>query len=152
MSPEPLCVDVAEVTSWRERAERAEERAQLAEARAERAEKRIDELVEQVAVLSRMLFGRSSEKAAAGVGDPHGSDGSGEQADDGGGTDGDGERPKRGQRPGSRGHGRRDYSQLDSREEIHDVPPDQRVCPDCGRAFDALGSEGCEQIDWQVRS
>ena len=151
MGPEPLCVDVAEVTSWRERAERAEERAQLAEARAERAEKRIDELVEQVAVLSRMLFGRSSEKAAAGVGDPHGSDGSGEQADDGGGTDGDGERPKRGQRPGSRGHGRRDYSQLDSREEIHDVPPDQRVCPDCGRAFDALGSEGCEQIDWQVQ-
>ena len=30
------------------------------------------------------------------------------------------------------------------------MPPDQRVCPDCGRAFDALGSEGSEQIDWQV--
>ena len=139
------------MTSWRERAERAQERARLAEARAERAEKRIDELVEQVAVLSRMLFGRSSEKTAAGAGDLQGSDGSGEQADDGGSAGGDDERPKRGQRPGSRGHGRRDYSQLDTREEIHDVPPDQRVCLDCGTAFTALGSEGSEQIDWQVR-
>jgi len=108
-------------------------------------------LVEQVAVLSRMLFGRSSEKSAAGAGDPQGSDGSGEQADDGGGTDGDDGRPKRGQRPGSKGHGRRDYSHLDTREEIHDVPPGQRVCADCGRAFEALGSEGSEQIDWQVQ-
>ncbi len=30
------------------------------------------------------------------------------------------------------------------------MPPDQRVCPDCGAAFTALGSEGSEQIDWQV--
>ena len=149
MGPEPLVVDVTEVTFWRERAERAEERLASAEAR-------VEELVEQVAVLSRMLFGRSSEKTSAGGGDPQGSDGSGEQADGSGDTDDDHDddeedRPKRGQRPGSPGHGRRDYSHLDSREEIHDVPPDQRVCPDCGRAFDALGSEGSEQVDWQVR-
>ena len=31
------------------------------------------------------------------------------------------------------------------------MPPDQRVCPDCGREFTALGSEGSEQIDWQVQ-
>jgi len=149
VGPEPLVVDVTEVTFWRERAERAEERLASAEAR-------VEELVEQVAVLSRMLFGRSSEKTSAGGGDPQGSDGSGEQADGSGDTDDDHDddeedRPKRGQRPGSLGHGRRDYSHLDSREEIHDVPPDQRVCPDCGRAFDALGSEGSEQVDWQVR-
>ena len=139
--PEPLLVDVAEVTSWREHAERAEERA-------ERAEARIEELPGQFAVLSRMLFGRSSEKTAAGAGEvqePQGAGGSG--GTDG---DGDGERPRRWQRPGSRGHGRRDYSHLDSREEINDVPPDQRVCPDCGQEFTALGSEGSEQIDWQV--
>jgi transposase len=141
---ESLVVDVAGVTSWRERAQRAEERA-------ERAEARIEELVEQVAVLSRMLFGRSSEKASAGAGDPHGTDGSGGQGEGSGDTEGDGDRPRRGQRPGSKGHGRRDYSHLDSREEIHDVPPDQRVCLDCGRVFDALGSEGSEQIDWQVQ-
>jgi transposase len=150
VGPEPLVVDVTEVTSWRERAERAEQRA-------ERAEARVEELVEQVAVLSRMLFGRSSEKASPGPGDPGGPGEPGGQAGEGGdrtggddGADDDGERPKRGQRQGRPGHGRRDYSHLDSREEIHDVPPDQRVCPDCGRAFDALGSEGSEQIDWNV--
>jgi transposase len=31
------------------------------------------------------------------------------------------------------------------------VPLGQRVCPDCGIAFTALGSEGSEQIDRQVR-
>jgi transposase len=163
VGPELLVVDVTEVTSWRERAERAEERAELAEKRAELAEKRaeltqerlvaaearIQKLVEQVAVLSRMLFGRSSEKAPAGAGDSEGSDEPSGQAGDGD-TAGEGERPKRGQRPGSKGHGRRDYSHLDSREEIHDVPPDQRVCPDCGVEFTGLGSEGSEQIDWQV--
>ena len=30
------------------------------------------------------------------------------------------------------------------------MPPDQRVCPDCGVEFTALGSEGSEQIDWNV--
>jgi transposase len=148
---DPLVVDAAEAASWRERAERAEERAEAAERRLAVAEAQIEKLAEQVAVLSRMLFGRSSEKGPAGSGDSGGTDDAGEQTDDGGGTDGDGGRPKRGQRPGSKGHGRRDYSHLDAREEIHDVPPDQRVCPDCGMAFTALGSEGSEQIDWQVR-
>jgi transposase len=105
-----------------------------------------------------MLFGRSSEKVSPGAGGPGGPDEPAGQAGDGsdraggdGDTDDDGERPKRGQRPGSKGRGRRDYSHLDSREEIHDVPPDQRVCPDCGVEFTAaLGSEGSEQIDWNV--
>jgi transposase len=112
---EPLVVDVAEVTSWRERAELAEERAERAEERLAAAEARIEELVEQVAVLSRMLFGRSSEKASAGVGDRQGTHGASAQAD-GSHDAGGGERAKRGQRPGSKGHGRRDYSHLDFRE------------------------------------
>ena len=144
---DPLVVDVTEVTSWRERAELAERRAERAEERLAAAEARIEELVEQVAVLSRMLFGRSSEKVSVGAGDLRGSDASGGQ----GRTDGEVGRPRRGQRPGGAGHGRRDYSHLPCREEVHDVPPGQRVCPDCGTAFTALGSEGGEQIDWQVR-
>ncbi|HEX7599830.1 MAG TPA: IS66 family transposase [Polyangia bacterium] len=158
MGSEPLVVDVIEVTSWRERAERAQERAELAQKRAEQAEKRlasaearIEELVERVAVLSRMLFGRSSEKASAGAAEAHATVGSGEQGEGSGDTGNDGDRSKRGQRPGSKGHGRRDYSHLDSREEIHDVPPDQRVCADCGVEFTALGSESSEQIDWKVQ-
>jgi hypothetical protein len=59
--PGPSVADVAEETSWRERAEGAEQRLAVAEAR-------IEELTGQVAVLARMLFGRSSEKASAGTG------------------------------------------------------------------------------------
>jgi transposase len=143
---EPGVVDVTEVASWRERAERAEERLAAAESR-------IEELIGQVAVLSRMLFGRSSEKAETGSGETTEPGGSGpqegEQAAEGNGVGG-GPKPKRGQRPGSVGHGRRDYSHLDSREEIHDVAPEQRTCPDCGRPFEALGFEGSEQVDWSV--
>ncbi|HET9654164.1 MAG TPA: transposase, partial [Kineosporiaceae bacterium] len=121
MGPELLVVDVTEVTSWRGPAERAEQRAEAGEQRLAAAEARIEELVGQVAVLSRMLFGRSSEKVSAGTGDLQGTDGPGERADGSDSTDGEGERPKRGQRPGSNeGHGRRDYSHLDSREQIHD--------------------------------
>jgi transposase len=141
-------VDVAEEACWRERAERAERRAQRAEERLAVAEARIEELVGQVAVLSRMLFGRSSERQPS----PSAGDGAAGSSDQG---EGEGQqdraRPKRGQRPGSRGHGRRDYSHLESREEIHDVPADQRVCPDCGMAFEALGFDSGEQIDWMVK-
>jgi transposase len=57
---------------------------------------------------------------------------------------------KRGQRQGSKGHGRRGYAHLQTREEIHDVPPDQRFCGCCGLEFEPLSSEPSEQIDWQV--
>lgn len=124
--------DAAEVASWRARAERAEGRvAEL--------DVRVVELSEQVAVLSRMLFGRSSEKATL-VPDRGAGAGEADRPDTrGSGDRGEPER-KRGQRPGSKGHGRRDYSHLDTREEIHDVPADQRVCACCGREFELLGS------------
>jgi len=142
--PGPSVADVAEETSWRERAEGAEQRLAAAEAR-------IEELTGQVAVLARMLFGRSSEKASAGTGGagPSHAAHPGDQSTAGEDA-GAQSKPKRGQRPGSAGHGRRDYSHLDTREQIHDVPPDQRVCPRCGRVFETLGSQSSEQIDWQV--
>jgi transposase len=62
-----------------------------------------------------------------------------------------GDHGRRGQRPGSKGHGRRDYPGLENGEEIHDVPAGQRVCPECSREFEFLGSACSEQIDWQVR-
>jgi hypothetical protein len=51
------------VAYWRERAVLAEGRLAVAEERLAGAEARVSELSEQVAILSRMLFGRSSEKA-----------------------------------------------------------------------------------------
>lgn len=134
--------DAADVAYWRARAERAE--GQVGE-----LEVRVAELSEQVAVLSRMLFGRSSERMNP-IPARGGQAGEPDRLDTRGPRDRDEPERKRGQRPGSKGHGRRDYSHLDSREEIHDVPADQRVCACCGLEFEFLGSETSEQVDWQV--
>ncbi len=141
MPAAPLIEDAAvDAARWRARAERAE--AQLTE-----AQERISELSEQVAMLGRMLFGKRSEKNhPTPTPDP-----SGEGADPGGpGADDQPDRPRRGQRRGSTGHGRRDYSHLETREQIHDLPEAERTCPCCGTAFEAYGTEDAEQVDWQV--
>lgn len=110
---------------------------------------RVAELSEQVAVLSRMLFGRSSERTRLG---PGGEDEGQEPDGDGAREPGDpgGPRRGRGQPRGGPGHGRRDYSHLETREEIYDVPAGQRVCGCCGIAFEPLGAQSSEQIDWRV--
>jgi transposase len=154
VSPSLVVDAVAEVAYWRERAERAETRlaeveAGLAEAgeRFVAAETRMSELSEQVAVLSRMLFGRSSEKTRL-TPDRGGEAAESDRPETRRGLDGP--QRRRGQRPGSQGHGRRDYSHLDTREEVHDVPAEARVCAGCGLEFEFLGSQTSEQIDWQV--
>ena len=136
-----LCAELAA-----ERTGSEQLRVALAEATA-----RIVELSEQVAVLSRMLFGQSSEKTRSGSdGNPAaGAEPAGSERPDAAG--GAGPVRARGQRPGSKGHGRRDYSHLETREEVHDVPAGQRVCPGCGREFEFLDAQSSEQIDWQVR-
>jgi transposase len=145
-------IDATEVAHWRERAELAEERQAQAEERLAIAEERVSELAEQVAVLSRMLFGRSSEKTGSGgSGDRVGEQSPAGPAQDPAGPDPGAPVGGRGQRWGSRGHGRRDYCGLHTREEIHDVSDGQRVCSGCGQQFEVLGSECSEQIDWQVQ-
>jgi transposase len=145
MGPARVVDDATDgVAYWRERSERAE--GQLAELNV-----RVAELSEQVAVLSRMLFGRSSERtrpAPDGADDVERPDG---DSADSAREPGDPGRSPRGQRRGGRGHGRRDYSHLETREEVHDVPVGQRVCACCGIAFEPLGAQSSEQIDWRVR-
>jgi transposase len=142
--------DVVDVMSWQERLRLAEARADAAEARADAAEARVAELVEQVAVLSRMLFGRSSEKSRRPGADPAADVGSvgGDVGQAGGSAVG---KRARGQQPGSRGHGRRDYSHLETEEVVHDVADELRCCGDCGLAFEFLCAESSEQIDWRVK-
>jgi len=155
MPTAPAIEDLAtEAAYWRGRAERAEARLADAEERlagAERgrteAEERISELSEQVAVLGRMMFGRRSERKDRPAPDP---DPTPAPAPGAGGGDPP-DRLRRGQRRGSKGHGRRDYSHLDTREEVHDVPEAERTCPCCGTAFEAYGTEDAEQVDWQVK-
>jgi transposase len=131
-----------------------QERLRAAEARAEAAEARVAELVEQVAVLSRMLFGQSSEKSRPVPGsaaDSPVSDSLGEDGGQSGVGVAEAAKPGRGQQRGSRGHGRRDYSHLATEEVVHDVAEGLRCCAACGLEFEFLGSETSDQIDWRVK-
>ena len=98
-----------------------------------------------IAVLQRMVFGRSSEKSGP---DPGGSSdddaGTGEGGKPGGGK----KQVKRG--PGARS-GRRDYSGLPRFEVFWDFPGGGYCCPECGEPFTPLGTHlSGEQLDWQV--
>jgi len=91
----------------------------------------------ELAVLQRLVFGRSSERAR-----PDAPGGAGTAAGDraGGGKN-------RG--PGARA-GRRDYTHLPRVEVIWDFPGGGYCCPQCGEPFTRLGDHVIEQLDWQV--
>ncbi len=165
MPPLLLVDDDTDVVGvWRARAELAEARAERAEERLAEALAKIDKLSEaeerlpealaridklsaQVAMLSRMLFGQSSEQSQRRT-----QSGSADEPEAGcppAGGGGDQKRP-RGQQPGSRGHGRRDYTHLATEEVVLDVPADARCCAECGIEFECVDSEFSEQIDWRV--
>jgi len=118
------------------RAENARLRAELARRDAE-----LERVNAELAVLQRLLFGRSSERArpeAAG-----GDDGGGDRDRVGGGNGG---RPRG---PGARA-GRRDYSHLPRIKVIWDFPGGGYCCPQCGVPFTRLGDHVTEQLDWEV--
>jgi transposase len=135
------------VEFWRAEAQRLAADNVALRARVADLEGQVGALAEKVSVLARMAFGTSSEKAARPARGGAGATG-GAGGDD---PAGEPEKRGRGQRPGGRGHGRRDYSHLPTREEIHDVPEAERVCPRCGAGYVRFGQECCEQIDWQVQ-
>lgn len=131
----------AEVERWRAEAGEAERlRAQVAELQGQ-----VTALTERVSTLAGLLFGTSSEKSRDSA--RTGASASSSQPEPGP----DGQRRRRGQQPGASGHGRRDYSQLPTEEQVHDVGEDERVCPRCGAPYAPFDEECCEQIDWQVR-
>ena len=130
----------SEARRWQARAERSEaEAAQLRE-RVVELEGQVGALFEKVAELSRLAFGKSSEKQTVrrpagqpgGEGGPDSPNGAGQG---GGRASGRG----RGQQKGSRGHGRRDYSHLPTEEQVRDVPETERVCPRCGAGYVPFG-------------
>ncbi|MBI5242345.1 MAG: IS66 family transposase [Elusimicrobia bacterium] len=64
------------------------------------------------------------------------------------------DRQKRGQQPGSQGHGRRNRNHPKFTTEVieHELPPDQQVCPRCRLPFAPIAdTEDSEEIDWVVR-
>jgi transposase len=103
----------------------------------------LEKLRADLAVLQRMVFGRSSERSRP---EPPGGDG--DAASAGGQDAGTGTGKKRG--PGARA-GRRDYSHLPRFEVVWDFPGGGYCCPECGEPFTLLGDHmSGEQPDWQV--
>jgi transposase len=120
-----------------------EQNARLLERDAER-DAELDRMRADLAVLQRMLFGRSSERSRPG---PSGRDDAGSDGDGGQGRE-RGRGVKRG--PGARA-GRRDYWRLPRFEVAWDFPGGGYCCPQCGEPFTLLGDHvSGEQLDWQV--
>ncbi len=121
-----------------------EENARLRERDAER-DAELDRMRADLAVLQRMLFGRSSERSRP---ESAGGDNGGGDGREPGGDRGSGAGKKRG--PGARA-GRRDYSHLPRFEVLWDFPGGGYCCPECGEPFTLLGAHvSGEQLDWQV--
>jgi transposase len=60
---------------------------------------------------------------------------------------------KRGQQPGSQGHGRSDRSTLPVGVEVHDLSESAQHCPQCGAALAPFpGVEACDIIEVQVQA
>jgi transposase len=102
----------------------------------------LEKLRADLAVLQRMVFGRSSERSRP---EPPGSDAAPGPGGQGGGA---GTGKRRG--PGARA-GRRDYSHLPRVEVVWDFGGGGYCCPECGTPFTGLGSDHVtEQLDWLV--
>jgi transposase len=102
----------------------------------------LEKLRADLAVLQRMVFGRSSERSRP---EPPGSDAAPGPGGRGGGA---GTGKRRG--PGARA-GRRDYSHLPRVEVVWDFGGGGYCCPECGTPFTGLGSDHVtEQLDWLV--
>jgi len=102
---------------------------------------------ETIAVLQRIVFGRSSEKSGPA---PDGGGGDGDSGPGDGGKPGSGKKEQVKRGPGARS-GRRDYSGLPRFEVFWDFPEGGYCCPGCGEPFTPLGDHWSgEQLDWQV--
>jgi transposase len=134
----------------RENAELREQNAQLARLNEELRDlvggqaAQLAEANETIAVLQRIVFGRSSEKSGPAPGD------GGDAGAGGDGKPGGGKKKQVRRGPGARS-GRRDYSGLPRFEVFWDFPGGGYCCPECGEPFSLLGGHWSgEQVDWQV--
>lgn len=114
-------------------------RHQQAVIREQELKEQIEKLQARVRDLRQRLFGRKSEKGAAR---------SEQQIQARSGS-----KRRRGQQPGSRGHGRTSWAHLPIREEEHDVPEGHKQCPDCGKPLEPLeGTEDSEVLEIEVHA
>ncbi|KXB07642.1 hypothetical protein AKJ51_00815 [candidate division MSBL1 archaeon SCGC-AAA382A20] len=104
-------------------------RAETGELKEENAalKKQLKEEKAKVAMLSKMVFGKKTEKQNK----------SKKRKDKKKNT------KKRGAKPGHKGSGRKIPEDLSKREETVDIPDDEKFCPKCGLPYEELGSEEC---------
>ena len=111
--------------------------------RAEHLEAEVENLRGENRKLQDQLFGRKSEKSST---QDRSNYLEGESDDQDSATP-----PRRGQRKDRPGPRRRDYSHLPVVDDPHELPEDQRVCPECGAALSPSNTEDSEQIEIEVR-
>ena len=111
--------------------------------RAEHLEAEVEHLRGENRKLQDQLFGRKSERSST---QDRSNYLEGENDDQDSVTP-----PKRGQRKDRPGPRRRDYSHLPAVDDLHELPEDQRVCPECGAALSPSNTEDSEQIEIEVR-
>jgi transposase len=159
---QPVAVD-AEVKRWRDEAVGLRRRVKVLErangelvaanrelrGRVAELGGQVERLSERVEVLARLAFGGGSEKRIPASEGAAGADGGGRSAGQEQGSVGR-QRRRRGQQPGMRGHGRRDYSGLPAVEVVDEVAETDRVCAVCGAGYVRSGTQTSELIDWQV--
>ena len=125
------------------RAENVELRAETERLRAD-----VERLSAELAVLQRLVFGRSSERVR-----PQPTAGDDDDGDDRGGY-GEGPGGQQPEKVSPRGPGgragRRDYSHLPRVEVFWDFAEGGYCCPQCSSPFEAFDDHAAEQVDWRV--
>ena len=110
--------------------------------RIEELESEVEQLRGENRKLQARLFGQKSEQSASSSDRSNQLDGEDDEATS--------RRGPRGQRKGSRGPRRRNNAHLPVVEEPHELPEDQRVCPQCGAVATPSDTEDSEQIEIEV--
>lgn len=108
--------------------------------RIEQLQQEVEQLRGENRKLQSQLFGRKTEKEARQDRSNH------LEGDD----DSQAEPKSRGQRRGRPGPQRRDYGHLPAREEIHELPVAEQLCPHCGLPYTLCGSEDSEQLEMET--
>src|SRR5712671_63470 len=120
-----------EANSWRAQHARLVQREAALKAQVEALEAQLRDLTQR-------LYGKKSEQSA-------GSEALG--------TSNEAHPRKRGQQPGTPGHGRSDRSALPVVVEVHDVSEAAKHCPQCGEPLTSFpGVDGCDIIEVHVQA
>ena len=107
--------------------------------RNKKLQEELDEANAEIRKLKADLFGRKSERQSSRDRSNHLDDPQDQNSAN---------QKKRGQQPNRPGPARRDYSHLSVREQLVDVPPEERVCGRCGKPLADMGeTDDSEQLE-----